>query len=235
MLSSSPLTCCRKAASPSIVILNIARDLLEGLHRTLAGIALAISQLGKERNVTAKAVERQVAVGATIAVKIGALLAAMERIVGRVQIQHDLGTFASNGFDFTLDEQLLDFVRLRLDLVVTSVDGLCAQLQPIESRLRRQRFALIALFNLCWDYTLWEALTADRERRARLGVKDGDHLPSKTAKKLVIGLIPVCRQLTQFFELGLWQLNKNVKPNIRLTRPGKVASIGAPSRNVAGK
>ena len=84
--------------------------------------------------------------------------------------------------------------------------------------------ALRALFNLCWDYTLWVALTADRERRARLGVKDGDHLSSKTAKKLVIGLIAVCWQLTQFFEPGLWQFNKDVKPNIRLTRPGKVAS-----------
>jgi hypothetical protein len=47
-------------------------------------------------------------------------------------------------------------------------------------------------------------LTANCEGRARLGVKDGDHLPGKTAKELVIGLIPVCRQLTQFFELGLW-------------------------------
>ena len=51
--------------------------------------------------------------------------------------------------------------------------------------------ALRTLFDLCWDCTLWVALTADRERRARLGVNDGDHLPSKIAKKLVIGLIPV--------------------------------------------
>jgi hypothetical protein len=79
-------------------------------------------------------------------------------------------------------------------------------------------------FDLCWDCTLWVALTANREHRARLGVNDGDHLPSKTAKELVIGLVPVCRQLTQFFELGLWQFNYDVKPNIRLTRPGKVAS-----------
>jgi hypothetical protein len=84
--------------------------------------------------------------------------------------------------------------------------------------------ALRALFNLCWDRTLWVALTTNRERRARLGVKDGDHLPSKTAKKLVIGLIPVCGQMTQFFELGLRQSNKNVKPNTRLTGPGKVAT-----------
>jgi hypothetical protein len=30
--------------------------------------------------------------------------------------------------------------------------------------------ALRALLDLCWDCTLWVALTADRERRARLGV-----------------------------------------------------------------
>ena len=84
--------------------------------------------------------------------------------------------------------------------------------------------ALRALFDLCWDCTLWVALTADRVRRVRLGVNDGDHLPGKAAKKLVIGLIPVCRQLTQFLELGLWQFNNDVKPNIGVTRPGKVAS-----------
>src|SRR5208282_1300615 len=84
--------------------------------------------------------------------------------------------------------------------------------------------ALRALPDLGWDCTLWVALTADRERRARLGVNDGNHLPSKTAKKLVIGSIPVCRQLTQFFEFGLWQFNNDVKPNIRVTRPRKVAS-----------
>jgi hypothetical protein len=84
--------------------------------------------------------------------------------------------------------------------------------------------ALRALFNLRWNCTLGVALTANRERRARLGVKDGDNLPSKTAKKLVIGLIAVCRQLAQFFELGRWQFNNDVIPNIRVTRPGKVAS-----------
>jgi hypothetical protein len=84
--------------------------------------------------------------------------------------------------------------------------------------------ALRALFDLWWDCTLWVAFTANRERRARLGVNDGDHLPGKTAKKLVIGLIPVCRQLAQFLELGLWQFNNDVKPNIRVTGPSKVAS-----------
>jgi hypothetical protein len=35
--------------------------------------------------------------------------------------------------------------------------------------------ALRALFDLGWDCTLGVALTADRERRAKLGVNDGDH------------------------------------------------------------
>src|SRR6201981_2985616 len=82
--------------------------------------------LAKSEMLPRKAVQRQVAIGTIISVKIGALLAAMERIVGRIKIQHDLGTLAWNGFDSTLDEQLLDLVGLRLDLVVTSVDGLCA-------------------------------------------------------------------------------------------------------------
>ena len=84
--------------------------------------------------------------------------------------------------------------------------------------------ALRALFDLGWDCTFGTALTADRERRTRLRINDGDHLPGKTAKKLVIGLIPICRQLTQFFELGLWHFDNDVEPNIRVTRPGKIAS-----------
>ncbi len=84
--------------------------------------------------------------------------------------------------------------------------------------------ALRALFDLGWDCTFGTALTADRERRTRLRINDGDHFLGKTAKKLVIGLIPVCRQFTQFFEFGLWHFDSDVEPNIRVTRPGKIAS-----------
>ena len=78
--------------------------------------------------------------------------------------------------------------------------------------------ALRTLFDLGWDCTLGVVpLAADRERRARLGVKNGDHLPGKTAKKLVIGLVPVCRQSTQFFEFGLWYFDNDVKTDIWLT------------------
>ena len=57
--------------------------------------------------------------------------------------------------------------------------------------------ALGTPFDLDWDCTLGVvALTTDCESRAKLGVKNGDHLPGKVSKKLVIGLIAVCRQST---------------------------------------
>ncbi len=62
-----------------------------------------------------------------------------------------------------------------------------------------------------------------KKRREPRGRRLMERLHQKLLK-LVIGLIPVCRQLTQFFELGLWQFDNDVKPNIRVTRPGKVAS-----------
>src|ERR1700745_1253085 len=82
---------------------NGRHDLLQCFKAPFARIAFTIPQLGQERNVTAKAVKRQVAVGTIVAVKVGPFLAAMERIVGGVQIQHDLGTFTRNGFDSPLD------------------------------------------------------------------------------------------------------------------------------------
>jgi hypothetical protein len=49
------------------------------------------------------------------------------------------------------------------------------------------------------------------------GGKFSDYFPRKTAKKLVIGLMPVCRQSPQFFEFGLWYLKNDVKADIWLT------------------
>ena len=49
------------------------------------------------------------------------------------------------------------------------------------SRKSVRRFcALRPLFDLDWNCTLGVALTADRERRARLGVNYGDHLTGKS-------------------------------------------------------
>ena len=63
---------------------------------------------------------------AIVAVKISALLATMERIIGRIKIQHDLSALAWNGFDSTLDEQPFDLIGLGLNLVVTPIERLSA-------------------------------------------------------------------------------------------------------------
>src|SRR5208282_5791510 len=77
---------------------NSGHDLLKGFNGPLAGIAFAISQLGQKRNIAAKTVQRQVAVVPIITIKVASFLAAVERIVRGVKIQHDLGALARNGF-----------------------------------------------------------------------------------------------------------------------------------------
>ena len=119
-------------------------ELLERFDGARAGIAFAIAQLGQERDVTAKAVQRQVAVLAVVAVKIGPLLVAVQGIVGGVKIQHNLGALARDGFDAPLEQQRFDFVGLGLDLAVAAVEPLGAQLQAVKRGVAGQRLALIA-------------------------------------------------------------------------------------------
>jgi hypothetical protein len=76
---------------------------LECFKAAIASVAFTIPQLGKQRNVTAKTVVRQITVLTIVAVKVGPFLAAVERIVGGIKIQYDLGTLTRNCFDSTLD------------------------------------------------------------------------------------------------------------------------------------
>jgi hypothetical protein len=64
----------------------------------------------------------------------------------------------------------------------------------------------------------------NRERRARFGAKDRDHLPGNFAEELVIGLISVLGESTQFFESGLRYLDNDLEARVGLTRSGKVGS-----------
>jgi len=89
----------------------------------------------------------------------------------------------------------------KCDLTVTTIEP-CLEIQRLKAReldTPERQFldfgALRTPFDLSWDCTLGvAALTADRELCTRFGVKNGDQVPGKTGKKLVIGLIPVCRQ-----------------------------------------
>ena len=95
---------------------NGRHHLLQRFKRAIAGVAFAIPQPGQKRNVTAKTIQRQVAVLAIKTIKVGPFLAAVERIVGGIKIKHDLSALAWHGFDCALDEQLFNLIGLYLDL-----------------------------------------------------------------------------------------------------------------------
>ena len=66
----------------------------------------------------AEHVERQVAVAVVIAVKEPAFLVAVQRVVGRVEVEHDLARRFLMGVEKQLDEQPLDRRSIVVDLVI---------------------------------------------------------------------------------------------------------------------
>jgi len=75
-----------------------------------------------------------------------ALLSAVDRVVGRVQIEHDLvGRRGGVRLQEQLDEELLDGGRIELDLLVTLAGGDArrGQLEPVERALASERLAAI--------------------------------------------------------------------------------------------
>ena len=65
-------------------------------------------ELGRQQMAAAEDVERQVAVAVVIAVEEPPLLMAVQRIVGGVEVEHDLLRRALVGVEEQVDEQRLD-------------------------------------------------------------------------------------------------------------------------------
>ena len=85
----------------------------------------------------AEDVERQIAVAVVVAVEEAAFLMAVQRIVGRIEIEHDLfGRFAMR-IEKQIDQQPLDQGRLVRDPTI-AVDHGRAELQPVQRALARQ-------------------------------------------------------------------------------------------------
>jgi hypothetical protein len=59
---------------------------LEGFQGALAGVDVGLAQLGPQGDVAAEAVEGKVAVVAVVAVEEAAFLAAVDRVVGGVEV-----------------------------------------------------------------------------------------------------------------------------------------------------
>ena len=91
-----------------------------------------------------KTVERQVAVGVVVAVEEPAFLTPVQRIVGGVEIEHDLGWRLLAGVEEQIDEQRLDGVRIGGDAGITRRFR-AAEFQPVQRALAGQRRAVAAM------------------------------------------------------------------------------------------
>src|SRR6185437_13583864 len=91
----------------------------------------------------AEYVERQVAVAIVVAVEEPSFLLAVQRIIGRIEIEDDLARRLLMRLQEQLDQQPLDRNRIVADLVIA-----CrlqpAQLQPVQRRLSRNRCTVLA-------------------------------------------------------------------------------------------
>ena len=100
-------------------------------------------QLGDQQMAAAEHVERQVAVAVVISVEKPPLLLAMQRIVGRIEVENDLPRFALLRLHKQVDQKIFDRHRIVADLVVARRRKL-AQLQPVQCRLAGNRCAILA-------------------------------------------------------------------------------------------
>ena len=87
-------------------------------------------------------IERQVAVAVVVAMKEPLRLMAVERDVGRIQIEHDLVRHGGVRLDKQIAEQRVDLLRHVIDLVVTLRTA--RQLQPVQRTFAGQGFFQLA-------------------------------------------------------------------------------------------
>ncbi|AGA25936.1 hypothetical protein Sinac_1557 [Singulisphaera acidiphila DSM 18658] len=125
---------------------DLRDDPLEGLHRAGAGINVGGTQPGTEQVVAAEDVEREIAVSLVVAVEKAAKLAAMDRVVGGVEVQNDPLGGSAVGLKKEGNEEPFDLMGLTGDLLVTalSVGPDRGQFQAVEGTLASQRLAAIA-------------------------------------------------------------------------------------------
>src|SRR6185369_12433790 len=117
---------------------NNARNLL---HRSGGGVDVRPAKLGGEQVAAAEHVKRQVAEAVVIAVEEPALLVAVQRIVGGVEVEDDLLRGAAMCVEKQIDEQRLDAGAVVTDPVIPRWLRL-AQLQPVQRALAGERRAV---------------------------------------------------------------------------------------------
>ena len=88
------------------------------LHRSGACVDVGFAKLRRQEMTAAEHVERQIAVAVVIAVEKAALLMAVQRVVGGVEIENDLLGRAAMRLQEQVDQQRLDHRLVVADLVI---------------------------------------------------------------------------------------------------------------------
>ena len=121
---------------------QLGHDASDLIQRARRSVHVAGTKPRAQQLITGEDVERQVAVAVVISMKKALWLMAVERDVGRIQIEHNL----LRRFGVRLDEQIakqrVDLLRRVVDLVIAL--GAAGQLQPVQSALASQGFFQLA-------------------------------------------------------------------------------------------
>src|SRR5690606_17130166 len=130
-------------AGPALA--DLADDALKLLDRAGRPVDVRRAQLRAQKLLAAEDVQRQVAVVIVVAVKEALLLRAVQRRIGRIQIQYDLLGRLRIGVQKQLYEQPLDCGRVGQDLVIERKPRPGKQLQAVQRALAGKRLAVLAL------------------------------------------------------------------------------------------
>ena len=117
---------------------TVAGQLLFGARRA---VDVGAPQLGRQQVPAAGHVTRQVAVIVVIAVEEAAFLVTVQRVVRRVEVEHDLTWCPPMGLHEQIDQKALDRRSVVADLVILRRLRL-AQIQPVQRALAGNRRAV---------------------------------------------------------------------------------------------
>ncbi|MFT5412795.1 MAG: hypothetical protein ACI9NC_005547 [Verrucomicrobiales bacterium] len=118
--------------------------MLEGFEDSFGGVDVGLAQLGPQGDVAAEAVERQVAVALVVAVEEAAFLAAVDRVVGGVEVEGDDAAPARDAPDALVYEEVADAPGVGLDLLGLA-QAVGAEFEAVEGAFPGEGLAAIHL------------------------------------------------------------------------------------------
>ena len=122
---------------------QLCHDAADLFHRTGSRILVGRPEPRTQQLIASEDVQRQIAVAVVVAVEEPLRLMAVERDVGRVQIEHDLSWRCGMRLDEQVRQQTVHRLGRVADLVITPAAA--GQLQPVQRALASQRLLQLAL------------------------------------------------------------------------------------------